>query len=602
MNFKKHKRIILFCLGWFSMLTAWARDPYNPNITVPYKTYIFGIQDTDLALDVAQNSLLIIKESEPPKTVQALKKRAEQDLINIQKTVARHGYFDADFDYFVDIRTDPVTVYVKVKLNTQYKIGAFKFKSDPPNNTAIHALEQDVGKVGIVLGQPALKKTIQKATTDSINYLQNHGYPFARLYKDRIIIDREKKEMQVALLLSPGPSVRFGNTVLEENGRVTGNFIRRHMRWRKGQIYSEEKVLHTLQTLNNTRLFEEVKITHDDRIDENGLMNMYIKLKSDGKNKIVPEKTYVSGLGLELGGSWEHRNLLGTDAVMKTSLAVGKRRKRLKINLMNPDVFMLNLNLNAMLNLFNDQYRPFDKKGGSLSAIFDYPINDLWQAYGGVGAETYRLEVAGRGQDRRYVNLPLGVRLNYTDNAARPKQGVILDGHFIGHSTVFESLRAFTQFSLESEVFVPLTKDKRLFSRLWGNVGLSPGAGKNILPKDKRYYGGMGTHEPVRGYAFQMAGPLNGNIPLGGGSALSFGAEMYYDITEDFSVLWFSDWGTTYDRQFPDFQTKLLWGVGVGLRYRTTYGELYFDVASPIDRRGRVDKPVEIYAGIKQPT
>ncbi|UNM06593.1 MAG: hypothetical protein H6925_02660 [Holosporaceae bacterium] len=60
--------------------------------------------------------------------------------------------------------------------------------------------------------------------------------------------------MQVALLLSPGPFVRFGNTVLEENGRVTGNFIKRHMRWRKGQVYSEKKVLDTLQTLNNTRL------------------------------------------------------------------------------------------------------------------------------------------------------------------------------------------------------------------------------------------------------------------------------------------------------------------------------------------------------------
>lgn len=135
-----------------------------------------------------------------------------------------------------------------------------------------------------------------------------------------------------------------------------------------------------------------------------------------------------------------------------------------------------------------------------------------------------------------------------------------------------------------------------------GDVGLSPGAGKSIVPKDKYYYDGMGTREPVRGYAFQMAGPLNGNVPIGGRAALSFGFELYYDITDDWSVLWFSDWGTTYDRQFPNFQNKLLWGIGAGVRYRTKYGEFFLDVASPVDRRSNVDKPVELYAGIKHTT
>ena len=133
-------------------------------------------------------------------------------------------------------------------------------------------------------------------------------------------------------------------------------------------------------------------------------------------------------------------------------------------------------------------------------------------------------------------------------------------------------------------------------------MGLSPGAGRNVLPQDKKYYAGGGTHEPIRGYAFQMAGPLTGNIPTGGRSVLSFGGELYYDLEEDWSILTFADFGTTYDRQFPDFRTKLLWGVGAGVRYRTKYGTFYLDVASPVERRGSVDNPVEIYAGVKQTT
>lgn len=586
----------------FLVLSASGKDPYNPNTTVPYKTYIFGIHDPGLISEVAQNSSLLKREKEPPKTVKALKNRAQQDLVNIQKSLAKFGYFDADLDYFVDIRMDPVIVYVKVKLNTQYTIGAFKFKSDPPNNTAVHVLEQDIKRVGVVLGQPALRKTIQKATVDSINYLQNHGYPFARLYKDRIVIDRDKKQMQVALLLSPGPFVRFGNTVLEENGRVTGNFIKRHMRWRKGQVYSEKKVLDTLQTLNNTRLFSEVKITHDDRIDENGLMNMYIKLESAGKNIFTPRKNYISGLGLELGAAWEHRNLMGGDSVLKASTLIGKKRQNLKVNVMTPDTLMLNLNTNVMLELFKEQLRPFKRQGGNLTSIFDYPYNEFWHLYGGIGAQVYRLEADSRGKDRRYVMLPFGAQFNYTDNPNRPKKGMVVGFDLKAYSTIFEKLRAFTQANIDTQIFIPLMKDKKVFAKLWGDIGLSPGTGKTIVPKDKYYYDGMGTREPVRGYAFQMAGPLNGNIPIGGRSAVSFGFELYYDITDDWSVLWFSDWGTTYDRQFPNFQNKLLWGIGAGVRYRTKYGELYLDIASPVDRRSNIDKPVELYAGIKHTT
>ena len=282
------------------MQVGWARDPYKPYPTVPYKTFLFGIDHKEIREAIFASSTLITKSNQPPESVSILKKRAEQDLVNIQKVVASFGYYDADFDYFVDVRTNPVTVYVKVQLNSQYKIGAFKIKSDPPNNNLIDLLGQDIKKVDISLEMPALKKTIQQGTINTINYLQKHGYPFARLKEDRIIIDRSKKEMQVALLLSPGPLARFGNTILEENGEVTGEFIKSHMRWKKGEVYSEQKVLDAIQSLNNTRLFSEVKITHDDRVDENGLMNIYLKLESAGKNKISPELDHVSGLGLEM--------------------------------------------------------------------------------------------------------------------------------------------------------------------------------------------------------------------------------------------------------------------------------------------------------------
>ena len=598
----KNILIIMAMLGLL-IQSALAGDPYNPNSTIPYKVFIFGVDDFELMRTVEENSDLIKKENTPPSSISALKKRAEQDLINIQKVVSSFGYYDADFDYFVDVRTSTVTVYVKIKLNTQYKVGAFKLKSNPPNNALVDLLGQDIKKVGISLGDPALRKTVQAATINTINHLQKHGYPFARLKEDRIIIDRSKKEMQIALLVSPGPLTRFGNTVLEENGEVTGDFIKSHMRWKKGEVYSEKKVVDTIQSLNNTRLFSEVKITHDDRIDQNGLMNIYLKLESSGKNTFTPEKNFISGLGLELGGSWERRNLFGGDNILKSTARLGKHRKNLSMKLTTPDVGRLNLNVNSTLSLFKEELRPYSKKGGALEFIGDYPLQEHCHVYAGLGAELYRLDLNNRThKNKRFLSIPMGFVFDHTDDAFRPKRGARIKVDFTPYATLFKKFKIFSHLNLSPEVFIPLLINNDIFVRGWADLGISPGAGKSILPRDKRYYGGSGTHEPVRGYAFQMAGPLNGKIPDGGRSALSFGAELHYDITRDWSIISFMDWGTTYEKQFPDFTTKLLWGVGAGMRYRTKYGTLYLDIASPVDRRGKIDNPVEVYAGVKQRT
>ena len=96
----------------------------------------------------------------------------------------------------------------------------------------------------------------------------------------------------------------------------------------------------------------------------------------------------------------------------------------------------------------------------------------------------YRLEADSRGKDRRYVMLPFGAQFNYTDNPNRPKKGMVVGFDLKAYSTIFEKLRAFTQANIDTQIFIPLMKDKKVFTKLWGDIGLSPGTGKTIVPKD----------------------------------------------------------------------------------------------------------------------
>jgi len=98
-----------------------------------------------------------------------------------------------------------------------------------------------------------------------------------------------------------------------------------------------------------------------------------------------------------------------------------------------------------------------------------------------------------------------------------------------------------------------------------------------------------------------MAGPLQGNTPLGGLSMLTGSLELRFKITESIGLVPFVDAGTAYLDTVPDFsEQELLYGAGLGLRYYTAIGPVRLDVAVPLKKREGVDSDYQIYVSIGQ--
>ena len=548
-------------------------------------------------MEIAKNSILVQQETSPPPTIQAIKNIAEQDLVNMQKVLAAYGYYDTQVDYFVDIRQNPIHVYLKVNLGPQYTLSAFKLKSDPIGNNQVSYLAHNIQLVGITLDMPAKRSTIQDSVQATINYLQNHGYPFAKLKEDRIVIDRATKTLMAALLISPGPMVRFGNTILEQNGEVTGEFIKKRLKWIKGEVYSEQKVIDTLQSLNNSRLFKIVRISHDDQVDQNGLMNMYIKLEGANKNVFNPIFQHIPGLDTEFGVSYRHLNAFQKGQILGVDAIAGHARKSVKMSLTTPDLPKLNMNTNASFKVSSEHYKPYFLKGGQLHAVVDTPLNDYTTVNGGVDVEIDRIEQFTFTKDYRLLSIPLGVTFKIAEEDLEDKKEARIKVEWTPYASLFSHTNFFDSLSIKPDVFWPLLDTNNLILHGWADIGLSPGAGRHVLPANKLFFGA-----PVRGYQFQYAGPLSDSeMPLGQRSMASFGLELEYYITPTWSILPFLDVGTTYNRAFPDFRGRLFWGVGAGVRYHSPYGIFYLDVASPINRRSGTDNAMEVYAGIKRP-
>jgi translocation and assembly module TamA len=132
----------------------------------------------------------------------------------------------------------------------------------------------------------------------------------------------------------------------------------------------------------------------------------------------------------------------------------------------------------------------------------------------------------------------------------------------------------------------------------FANIGTIDGVSLGELPRDLRLYAGGGGS--VRGYGYQMAGPLDaGDNPIGGLSSIETGIELRTKITQTIGIATFFEGGNVYDRSVPDFTHNLRWGAGIGGRYYSPFGPVRVDIATPINPR-RADDLIQFYISLGQ--
>ena len=121
----------------------------------------------------------------------------------------------------------------------------------------------------------------------------------------------------------------------------------------------------------------------------------------------------------------------------------------------------------------------------------------------------------------------------------------------------------------------------------------------DVAPSRRLYSGGGGS---VRGYGFQGVGPRNDRgEAVGGASLVEFSLEARIEtplMGGAIEVVPFIDAGTVGLGSTPDFRF-IQAGAGVGIRYKTTFGPIRVDVATPLNPT-QFDSPVVVYVSLGQ--
>ncbi|HVL69593.1 MAG TPA: POTRA domain-containing protein [Vicinamibacterales bacterium] len=108
------------------------------------------------------------------------------------------------------------------------------------------------------------------------------------------------------------------------------------------------------------------------------------------------------------------------------------------------------------------------------------------------------------------------------------------------------------------------------------------------LPASERFFAGGDT--TIRGFALDSVGTTrtitSRGLPLGGNALVLANAELRVPVWKDVGAALFVDAGNVFERVSHVDLGELRGSVGVGLRYRSPFGPLRFDVGFKLDRRG----------------
>lgn len=562
---------------------------------VPYKTFIYGVEDPELLRVLRNESKLVAGQAVPPRTVNDLKLLSVQDMKSLQAVLGEQGYYDAELDFFVEIETNPVTVYLKINLGRRYTLGAFKIKSAQGVDPQLLSMADNVGMFGVTMGMPASKPKVKGAIEKIIKFLKDHGQPLAKVKEDRMVIDRSSKEMHVALLIDTGPLARFGNAVIERAGGVSADFIKSKLSWKKGDIYNREKIIETIQKLHNSRLFRSIKLTNAEQVNKEGFIDIYVNLDGAPPSEYTIGSEYQPKKDLVTNVKWESRNMTGRGEIMSLGTHFGKSQKTGEVALLIPDFQTVNLDFVTKVRAGKWDFPAYTKKGMEMKSMIQYPIFGpavLGQA--GLSFEINNVEKGGRKENNyRILGLPMAIKYSSIVGGRQPRKGFKIKARVYPYMTVFGKVKSYVRTHITPQLYHPLTKEEDIVFNGWMDAGFTPGSGKSVIPAHKLHYpGGAGS---IRGYKFQMASNLDqDNNPKGGRSMLLLGVGVNSYLTDSLTLSGYMDWGNAFDRQYTDFSSGMLWGIGAGIKYHSQYGDLSFDIASPVKRRS-VDDAIEFY-------
>ncbi|MGU3540871.1 autotransporter assembly complex protein TamA [Methylobacterium sp. A54F] len=613
-------------------------EPLAPSATaLPYAVKIQGTDDDDLLKALQDVSALHRLRREPPPDGEGLVRRAEADLRRLPEALSGYGYYAGRIAVRVDgvalagetaiaqaaraaeaargralvpvrIAVDTGPLYTLRRITVRDpRGGAFPEEVLPARFTRV---EDDT---------PARSAAVLAREARIVDRFRALGHPFAKVVNRDPVVDDAAHVMDVTFTVDPGPIAGIGAVTVRGTEGLDPAVVRSFIYTEPGDPYAPKVLTDMRRAVAKVEALGAIRIREGQALDPQGNLPIFVDVTERDRNLIGVSARYSTVDGPGIRAYYANRNLFGGGETLRLDADIyylgndlyATQRKlaginsnglggRLAATFVKPALWGTRTDLVA--NLFGgreaQQSYVADAAGGTVG--LRYRFSDSFFVQGNLDGQAGRAEDALGTVKYRLVGVGGALAYDSTDNLLDPTEGVRLTASATAYPSFLGSDPGILVAKAQGSTYYALDDEARIV--LAGRVGFGSISGARLedIPANIRFFAGGGGS--VRGFPYRTLGPRGPfNLPIGGRSLLEASVEARIKVTETIGVVPFLDAGTAFAGSLPDFEERIRYAAGLGLRYYTGIGPIRVDLAFPLDRiKGNHERPVALYISLGQ--
>lgn len=190
-----------------------------------------------------------------------------------------------------------------------------------------------------------------------LTYMENNGYPFAKVYLDSLQIDGEKVSAQ--LKLDKGYQYKIDSIRINGTAKISNDFLQRYLDIRNGSIFNREKLLQVSKRMRELPFVEEESPSKLIWLGSGSILEMNLKQKRSSQVNVLigflPNNDQLSSRKLLVTGeaNLNLKNALGNGETIGLNWQqLQVKSPRLNLLYQHPYVFKTAIGLDFAFNMF----------------------------------------------------------------------------------------------------------------------------------------------------------------------------------------------------------------------------------------------------------
>src|SRR5258705_573389 len=241
------------------------------NISVGQTTYFLNAKCVDRTPEFLKNEVGL--QTEFPSRPLCI------DYVNkLPSLLQAKGFVNASLD---SIFFDTVSAKLVLYLGQQYKWAHVNTTAADPQILSISGWNEKV-----FANKPIDFVQLKGFQERMLVYLENNGYPFAKISLDSIGLIEDS--VNASLIIDKGPLYKIDSIRVYGNAKIANTFLQRYLEIPNGSIYDREKLMRISKKIHELSFAEEEQPSNMSLLGTGSVLNLYLKQRRSSQvNAII---------------------------------------------------------------------------------------------------------------------------------------------------------------------------------------------------------------------------------------------------------------------------------------------------------------------------